>query len=120
MFHCLALQSANLLVGGVGAQRSNPAWQQVYRALEHNEAKKKCLANDMLKRFPKEIEDFANTFVNLQIKRHSADYDPVPMFHKSEVTQDIADATDVIKRLNTVPALDRRAFSAYILFKRRP
>jgi hypothetical protein len=36
-------------------------------------------------KFPKEIEDFANAFLAMQDKRHSADYDPHAKFTKSEV-----------------------------------
>lgn len=119
LFHCLASCCANLLVGGAGADRSKHAWHQVYRALEHGTAKKSCTDQALLKRFPKEIEDFANMFVIMQEKRHSADYNPRERFYKSSVNQDIADATDVVKRFGACTIKDRRAFAALVLFKRR-
>ena len=72
-----------------------------------------------MKKFPKEVEDFANVFVTLQEKRHRADYDPLGKYFKSEALQDIADAKTVIERFKNVPAKDKRAFAAYVLLKRR-
>jgi len=70
-------------------------------------------------RFPKEIEDFAGTFANLQVKRHAADYDPKASFFKSSVLQDIADAEAVMAKFVGARLADRRAFAAYVLFERR-
>ena len=63
MFHCLARCCADTLVGSRSADRSRPAWRQVYRALEHGFAKNSCRNQTIIKRFPKDIEDFANTFL---------------------------------------------------------
>lgn len=119
LFHCLAGCCADTLIGGATADRSKPAWRQVYRALDHGLVKHNCRANEALKDFPKDIEDFANAFVTLQSRRHGADYDPQQVFTKSEVRQDIADAADVIERFYAAPIKDRRAFAAFVLFKRR-
>ena len=75
MFHCLAQCCADTLVGSAGSNRSKHAWRQVYRAVEHKGTSKKCKRGE-IHEFPKEVEDFANVFVSLQEKRHSADYDP--------------------------------------------
>lgn len=107
------------MIGTDGAARSKPAWKQVYRALEHGSAKNACLNQTIMKKFPKPIEDFGNKFVELQTKRHNADYDPDERFYKSAVLQDIADAETVIANLQRVPAKDRRAFAALVLFKAR-
>jgi hypothetical protein len=72
-----------------------------------------------MKKFPKGIEDFANKFVELQVKRHEADYDPSKTFYKSAVLQDVADATTVIEKFRAEPISDRRAFAASVLFKLR-
>ena len=72
-----------------------------------------------MKAFPREIEDFANAFVTMQAKRHEADYDPNSTFYKSAVEQDIADVEDVIDRFRSAPPKDRRAFAAFVLFKKR-
>lgn len=85
MFHCLARTGADLLIGGLNSQRSEPAWSQTYRALEHGFAKSQCKNNEVLRKFPKAIEDFANAFVTLQEKRHNSDYNPLATFSKSTV-----------------------------------
>ena len=120
MFHCLASCCADTLVGSQGADRSKPAWRQVYRALEHGFAKNSCRNQSIVKKFPKEIEDFANAFVALQEKRHSADYDPLSSFSKLEVISDIAATRQTIKSFRSVHIKDRRAFAAFVLFKTRP
>lgn len=120
MFHCLANCCATTLVGGPGADKSEPAWRQVYRALEHGTAKKNCRNKGFLSKFPQEIEDFANTFVSLQEKRHLADYDPVARFTKVEVQRDIAATKVTIERFRTAPTKHRKAFAVYVLFRRRP
>jgi len=119
MFHCLARNGADLLVGGSGADRSGPAWRQTYRALEHGFAKAAC-KDSLVSRFPNEIEDFANNFVIMQEKRHAADYDPFIRLTKSEVVADIRAAKQSIDRFRIAPIKDRRAFAAHVLFKKRP
>ena len=120
LFHCLARECANLLIGGNATARSDDAWRQVYRSLEHGQAKDRCRDQAMLTRFPKAVEDFASAFVTMQEKRHHADYDPSGSFYKSEVEADLRLAEDVIAGLTTIAAKHRRAFCAYVLLKRRP
>jgi len=73
----------------------------------------------MISKFPKEIEDFANQFHAMQIKRHQADYDPDASFLKSEVVQDILTVERTIGAFKKVSPKDRRAFAAYVLFRPR-
>lgn len=90
----------------------------MYRALEHGSAKSACLRKDM-KKFPKEIRDFGNLFVKMQKRRNKADYDPFEKYYKSTVKPDIVDTKNVIRRFKNADAKHRRAFTAYVLFKRR-
>ena len=119
LFHCLARECADLLIGGNGAERSDEAWRQVYRSLEHGPAKDRCKDSGMIKKFPKEIEDFSNTFVAMQAKRHDADYDPFKRFVKSEVELDIVVVEQAIQKFKAAKTKDRRAFCAYVLLKKR-
>lgn len=116
MFHCLARNCADTLIGGAGSVRSKPAWRQIYRALEHGPVKTRC-KEKLVSKFPQAIEDFANLFVAMQEKRHNADYDPYIKLTKSEVKLDISTAELAISDFGLVPIKDRRAFSAYVLFK---
>jgi hypothetical protein len=115
LFHCLAACCADMLVGGSGARRSQPAWRQVYRALQHGPARKRCERRAMVKEFPSEIQNFASLFVLMQKERHRADYDPDAAFYKTYVRIRIAQAAILIKRFNRVPTRDRRAFAVYVL-----
>lgn len=74
----------------------------------------------MINSFHVNVQDFANVFVNLQERRHSADYDPHFRLTKSEVLSDIELAADVIIRFGQVPIAEKRRFAAQVLFKKRP
>ena len=118
LFHCMAICCADMLVGGVGANRSAAAWRQAYRALQHTTARQRC-AQPTIKRFPNDIQDFAIEFVAMQRKRESADYDPDGTFYKSDVLQDINTTENVIGQFMKAPLKDRRAFAVYILLNIR-
>ena len=118
LFHGLATCCADTIVGGPGADRSQPAWRQVYRALQHGDARRRC-ERQAIRRFPNEIQDFANQFVLMQKERHRADYDPEGVFYKDEVVQNIADAEYQLSRFTRVPIKDRRAFAVYVLMNMR-
>ena len=68
LFHCLATSNANMLVGGPGASRSQPAWRQAYRALQHGTARQRCERQGIIIKFPGEIQDFAERFADMQKK----------------------------------------------------
>ena len=68
-----------------------------------------------LRRFPEEIRNFADLFVDLQEKRHKADYDPEASFPKFIVNRDIYRAEEAINNFQQVALKDRRAFAVYVL-----
>lgn len=115
VFHSLASCGADLLIGGRGALRSDPAWRQVYRALDHGAAKSACSNNQMMQRFPKEIVDFANVFVTMQEKRHKADYDPTARFAKSSVNFDIDASEQAIVDLSKAKRREERPLTSCII-----
>jgi len=116
MFHALCWNTADCLIGSKGADRSNPAWVQTYRAVEHGHAKARCKDN-VLSKFPKDIEDFASVFVEAQEQRHRADYDPTVRFTRSEVLTLILKVDEAIRAFRRVSIKDRRAFAALIVLK---
>jgi hypothetical protein len=73
----------------------------------------------MIKSFPNDIQDFAGMFVEMQDKRHRADYDPDEISYKSEVLEDIDEAEDILSRFQKVPVKYRRAFAVYVLLELR-
>ena len=118
LFHCLALCCADMLVGGPSADRSRPAWNQTYRALQHGFARQRC-EHPSVANFPSEIRYFARTFVDMQQDRHRADYNPDVSFVKADVVQLIDSAEDAIRRFQQAPVRDRRAFAVYVLLPTR-
>lgn len=118
MFHCLARDCADLLIGEDAASRSDAAWKQVYRALQHGFARDQCQKTKNMG-FPQPILEFAQHFAGLQIKRENADYDLSVVFVESAVTSDIATAELAIQNYTTSAGKDRRAFCVWVLLKQR-
>lgn len=109
---------ADCLIGG--NVKSSPAWRQAYRALDHGFAKGACKNNPVtMTAFPQPIQDFANMFVQMQEKRHSADYDPHETFYKSAAVADIGAVRAAIQDFEDAPIKDRRAFAAHVMLKVR-
>lgn len=94
------------------------AWRQIHRALDHGFAKEGC--RRLTRKFPWEIEDFANQFVVMQELRHKADYDPSTVFAKSEVEIHISTVERTMRDFRSAPLSDGRNFCAYVLFRSRP
>ena len=120
MFHALAQCCADLLAGGSPSHRDPEAWRQTYRALEHGLARSQCSNQAAMRRFPAEIRQFAEVFVTMQRERQDADYDPVMTFSRSQVIGFIGQVSDTIADFNAADRGPRRAFSLYVLFRRRP
>ena len=122
LFHCVASSGADLLVGGKQADRSERAWRQAYRALNHGQAKNRCreiTGNKRQMGFPAGLEEVALEFVNLQRARHRADYDPTEPFIKSDVLQTIRVAERAMAKFTNAERRDRTAFVVFMLLGKR-
>ena len=117
LFHCLARTCADSLAGRSGTVGSRPIWCQVYRSLEHRQARMRC--ENVPSRFPDEVREFGQTFADLQSKRHLADYDPDRPIRKSEVIVDIDNVRTAISRFLATPPGVRRDFAVHVLMKVR-
>jgi hypothetical protein len=118
LFHTLARCCADMLVGTVGSTRSEHAWVQVYRAVNHGKAKDRCQSK-VLRKFPQAIQDFANMLISMQAKRHDADYNPDHKPFKSAVILDIDAVEAAIADFKATAVKDRRAFAVWILIEDR-
>ena len=114
LFHAMCLNNADLLVGKASTNRSAPAWRQAYRAANHGMVRAACENQGVMERFPREIQLFGYEFVDAQRRRHSADYDPEPVYSRSLVLEDIDTVTTVIEDFKKAPVKDRRAFAAWV------
>lgn len=119
MFHALAQCCADLLAGSSPSHRDPEAWRQTYRALDHGLARSQCDNQTAMRRFPAEIRQFAEVFVTMQRQRHHADYDPGITYSRSQVIRFIGQVSDTIADFNAADRGQRRAFSLYVLFRRR-
>jgi hypothetical protein len=93
LFHALCATCARMLVGPQGTKR---AWSHVYRALDHKDIRENCARKAFIVRFPNAVQDFASMLVQMQIRRHQADYDPAMQFYRSTVAADIEQAAAVM------------------------
>lgn len=122
LFHTLAGCCANMLVGATRSARSQQAWRQVYRALQHGQVKRRCTQNqDIMRKFPQEIQDFGARFIDMQKQRERADYDPLAIFFRANVLQRIEETEKVIAKFESTRINDthRRAFAVFVLFDQR-
>lgn len=118
MFHCMASNNADRLVGSSTIARDKPVWVQTYRALEHRTARNRC-KDEMVNQFPLGIRDFAEVFETMHELRETADYNPEALFSVDEVWYWLEVVYSVIKRFEATPSQHRRAFAAYLLLPKR-
>ncbi|MFS8039097.1 hypothetical protein ACI7BZ_19420 [Xanthobacter sp. AM11] len=129
VFHHLARIVADELIGS--SYRTSKAYVLAYRSLDHGLARTVC--QDLAKATPpakynsylpssgfcSEITEFCTAFVDLQERRHSADYDPSERFSIADVEMLVNTATSAITKLNAASPQERRLFVHIISFKLR-
>ncbi len=118
MFHCVCLAYANLLVG-VSNTRSEGAWLQAYRSLNHGQVAQCCNRMDIMQEFSFEMQQFCRTLNRLQKRRINADYNPNYTFYRSQVLNDIIESEKAIVHFNNSELPERKAFVAYATSKFR-
>lgn len=114
LFHLLSKQCADFFAGTAPDVRSNSAWLQAYRSLQHGVIKSRCINSHYIVKFPSEIRLFAEIFVQMQWTRHLADYDPMATFDRDEVITAVEHATSAIVAFEAVSEKHRRAFAVYV------
>jgi uncharacterized protein (UPF0332 family) len=115
LFHALAKDAANLLIG-VGQARASEAWVHVYRALEHGFAKNACRE---VRNVPAALGNCADEFIELQEARHKADYDPRMSLTRAEALEWASRAETAITKLRSALRRDRKAFAVQLLLRKR-
>lgn len=128
LFHRIAASNANMLAGNPGTNRySSEAWAQVYRAMNHGTARRRCESPTEIARFPGDIRHIANHFCFFQGIREQADYNPDlthPRFSftVSNVEFWIRVVTASIRNFGQLERDNPRAlseFAVYLLFNKR-
>ena len=71
--------------------------------------------------FPADMQDFAETFIALQVQRHEADYNPNPdtPLTRTQTMWNIQRARDATQAFLAAPPQERRRFATHLLFTRR-
>jgi hypothetical protein len=69
--------------------------------------------------FDRNIQAFADAFIQLQEKRHAADYDPLIRLKRSDAILAIDAARTAVSRLNDASGEHRKAFLTLLLFPPR-
>lgn len=119
MFHALCNIVADCLVGTAGADRSEPAWRQAYRCVEHGFSVTQCENKRVMSRFPREVQFFAGVYVELQEKRYEADYNPTSRFNLYDAHEWTRRVVNAIAEIAKSPLKDRRAFAVWVAMKHR-
>lgn len=129
VFHYLLTAGADEFVGRTS--RATPRYALVYRSVDHrsvrllcDEAKKMNLPAKYSKYLPPNglgpnIQAFATALVDLQEKRHSADYDPLIRVTTSDARLAIATAKSAVRRFRFTSATRRKTFLALLFFAPR-
>lgn len=118
LFHGLAKLCADELIGVTRAETE--PWVRVYRALDHADAKK-ALRQDRLRHIGQAMQMFADVFVDLQERRHVADYDPRPFpYSRRSVRGYVQQARQALATLDQLESEHRRVLATAVLLKSRP
>lgn len=128
VFHYILAAAADLHIGGTA--RPAKRYTLLYRSVDHRtmralceEAKKPTPSARYRKYIPNglgpNIQAFASAFLDLQEKRHDADYDPLKLMKVSDARLAVATARSAIGRFARAPAWKQRAFLTLLLFPPR-
>lgn len=129
LFHYILTMAADEFVGTT--KRTTPRYSLVYRSVDHSSLRKLCLdavkasMPEKLGKFaPKSglgpnIQAFAGTALELQQKRHLADYDPSYRVKTSDAELAIAASRSAIARFGKATTVRRKAFLTLLLFPPR-
>jgi hypothetical protein len=125
LFHYTLRCVADEFVGAT--QRSTPSYALVYRAVDHRAFRDLCA--EVLKQRPSQkytpylpvvglgpdIRTFAGFAIELQEKRHFADYSPLPRFRTSDAKLAIELARVGVQSFSRAPLESRKVFLALLL-----
>ena len=129
VFHFVLSMAADQFVGATKRQSSR--YVLVYRSVNHAALKKLCekltrpsVSDDILLHFPSgglgpNLPFAASAVVELQEKRHLADYDPSQRFNVSDAKRAVETAASTIRRLKKLNTKRREAFLTLLCFSSR-
>ena len=118
MCNALCWSNADSLVGRVSAGSDAGIWMEVYRSLQHRNAKTRLSSYSQLRQ-DSAVQYFARVFGNLQEQRVNADYNPLARFTRSDVVLLIDRAEAATSAFYNAPIQTRRLLAAHLLARAR-
>lgn len=129
VFHTASTAAADEFVGITN--RTSPEYALVYRSIEHRNLRE--LSEEVLKAQPRakyakflpkagfdaQIKSFATAVIELQEKRHTADYDPQLRVRRSDALLAIGTARAAVDALGRAGNGERKAYLTLLLFPPR-
>ena len=115
LFFAICLVVADLWIGASASARRKDVWRQAFRTLEHGIVRKAFINQQKLRLISAELRKFAKFFLEMQNKRHLADYDPFYILNYFDVVTDINRCMEAIGELMRSSKEDKKMFVA-ILF----
>lgn len=117
LFHHLLSASTDLLVGR--SYRGDERYALVYRAFEHRRMADACKRISADTSRSPLMRRCATLFVELQVDRHDADYDPDRKFTRSDAKTAVTKARTAITTLGLDADRERLLFLTSLLFRPR-
>jgi hypothetical protein len=129
LFHAVSMAGADQFMGK--RRQSEPLYSLVYRSIDHRALREFCdalgkqtLPKKYSRYIPKQwpppaIQAFASAVVDLQGRRHSADYDPMTTFSPSEARLVIRTARRALTLFKMAGPQSRNVFLTLLLFPPR-
>jgi hypothetical protein len=129
LFHTVMTAAADLVIGQIN--RAEPRYGLAHRSIDHKRLREFC--NDVRKQtlpdrykryaphggFGTAIKAFATAIVELQEKRHMADYDPMVRMKQSDAILLSGMARAALTRFQNANADERTVFLSLLLFEPR-
>ena len=129
VFHAVVAAAADDFAGRT--KRGTPRYALVYRSVQHKALQNLCkgvaksnLPTKYQDHVPKggfgaDLEAFANTVVELQEKRHKADYDPLYRASISDAVLAVATGRTALSLLTNANRTRKKAFLSLVVFSPR-
>lgn len=129
VFHAVVTGAADVFVGR--RYRDTPRYALVYRSVDHRSLRRIC--EDVVKTplpekyskyepsggFGPDLKALATAVVELQEKRHAADYDPLSRVKMSDAVLAVATARSALDRFGSASNTRQKAFLSLVVFSPR-
>jgi hypothetical protein len=129
VFHAALAAAADEFIGAT--VRSDPRYGLVYRSVDHKALAEVCTEVGRARRSPRyaryspqhgfgdDIQVFSSIVLDLQEKRHAANYDPMMRVTTADAKLAVSIGRTALERFRNASAANRKSFLALLLFRPR-